>query len=1503
MNDLYAQIQSAANAGATGLNGYAMPTPAQLQSGNYRKGRVKLYGLDIAIETPQGQRRTGKSDGKPWSVVCMAHYGEFSGTRGADNDPVDCYIGPSPESNRVFVVNQNGKDGAFDEHKVMLAFADEDAARAAYMGSYERGWTGLGSMVSATVEQFRWWLKHGNTALPFSKKALPYDGEDDMTDITWDSAGMPANSDLATILYGLRLGDSADGLLLDAVQMSDILEDADSLEILDALVVENAKLQPKMEQLQRIMESAGETVKPVALQVSEPFKQKGTTNVTALFELSDGQTVAIFFHNPDSTPNKILPQDELVSWKWLLNKMDVTILVAPEKGRDLNPREVARRIMRLAEKNSAKFQKANGARAERLAAIEQAKGAVAEKESTLASLDAEIADLTAKVEAKRANQAPDPSAPLGTSATELATGSGGVEPNASGSPAEITQADVLAALEPLGFERGASGGAFKQYGALENGAARHTVSARKIGGAVTGDPVEVLVATAANEVSQSTGRTVSAAPTIEERFATIAEAVAAIEAFEARLSPSGAENPASPGIFELAAAMKATSGTGAWWSDPSIEHVLRKAAELGYVARPSTSQIEWTAAGIAALNMAKASYGEDGKGLPKAPIDQRAAAVKAELAKLGWRVVKGSLPVHLELHGARYEVRPSVDAKAQTVTWKDTGGGPEWNDDLSLSDQAMAVKIDSEYRASIEEARAAAREPDLSSAKLVEGPELSALGMANIVSLGSENLYIEKDGQVYYTKDLEPDNYQLGSFDFFTITPAVLFAPDEITGANDRMLAQRRQSLGAYIQAANAANASVSDPILDEYQDIVSEEGRRRRGEALPEAANADPFPAEQMRDMRETADNFVIGSIISGGTPPTYDQIVARMQELLAAEGAEEATKRLAVTLNRSREEAKKALTFKAKDLYRDQIGSTANIKADAQIIGAVKSGGLDISGQEWASDFYRLFKIDQSKVGSVNADGLTEGAAAALKRFAAGKFEPEGASPEDYAAAAKAFLESNPSAPVPRGVRADWLDIVDVTNVQPTPIEKAIKEAKKPVDRFKVAYTTAGVNDNRYWLNGVHIDTDRGLVVSTDGHRAMVIEGLDLSMVPPKPDNGRQYSVLSAKGEWIEGKFPDWERVMPSRGSVPGMAKFTAKRVSAFARGAVKAGNYVRKTGHIAIPVQIGELLGFVSAEYMRDLAESFLKMGYAAFKMGMQKRDLSFYAESPDGQMRSIVLGLRVQKAEKLFAPLMPDGQEPEQAAPAPAPAATPEPAPADDDANIGRSWLNGYGETVSVESVRDGKYYTLLNGKVGGAPIIPVADLEQTIALDERLYQDKLERERAAVEEQAQEAAAKAEREDTDGFAEQFPQVQRDRIRATLAGNRNTPKGVMSLRDFVRALVADGRVMSEWDSERVLQDPATEGFYNAKDLTKTGLDYAAYLIARRPAAELADDQTQAARELLQSVIDGTADLDEGLTERLEAVHDQFQDNAEIMELFEQAANAFSDAMVAKAKAALA
>ena len=407
VRDIYAEIISAAHSGATGLNGQAAPSVAQLQAGNYRKGRVRVHGLDIAIETPQGQPRLGKSDGKPWSVVMAAHYGDISGTRGADGDPVDVFIGPVPESERVFVVNQTRADGSFDEHKVLLCFPSESMARTAYLASYERGWNRIASLVPCSIEQFKWWLKFGDTSKPLTLQALPYDGgNDDMNEITWDSAAAPACG-MPQLLYRLRGADS-DGLLLDAVSVGDILEDSDGELALDALVVEFAKVERKMAQMQAVMEAAGDAVKPLAVQVTPPFKQRGTTNVAAVFELSDGQTVSIFMHNPDTTPNKIAPQDELISWKWLLNKKDVTLVVAPEKGKDLNVREVGRRIMKLAERNSARFAQANAKRAERMANIDSLKTGIAAKEQQLAALDAEVADLSVKAEARRAIQVPQP---------------------------------------------------------------------------------------------------------------------------------------------------------------------------------------------------------------------------------------------------------------------------------------------------------------------------------------------------------------------------------------------------------------------------------------------------------------------------------------------------------------------------------------------------------------------------------------------------------------------------------------------------------------------------------------------------------------------------------------------------------------------------------------------------------------------------------------------------------------------------------------------------------------------------------------------------------------------------------------------------------------------------------------------------------------------------------------------------------------------------------------
>ena len=230
-----------------------------------------------------------------------------------------------------------------------------------------------------------------------------------MDRIYWDAQANPIGVDLTKALYAMRLEDGSNALLLDSLTVEDIMEDADETVTLDALVTPYSKLERRMGVMQSVMNRAGTEVKVVAMQVTQPFKSKGVTNVAAVYELSDGQTISVFFHNPDTTPNKLAPTDEMISWKWLLNKKDVTIAVAPERGKDLNVNEVARRLMKLASRNSAAFARANKRRAERLNAIQTAKTEVEQLEEQLKSLQGEIEvarvdleDRTAKRDAAKA---------------------------------------------------------------------------------------------------------------------------------------------------------------------------------------------------------------------------------------------------------------------------------------------------------------------------------------------------------------------------------------------------------------------------------------------------------------------------------------------------------------------------------------------------------------------------------------------------------------------------------------------------------------------------------------------------------------------------------------------------------------------------------------------------------------------------------------------------------------------------------------------------------------------------------------------------------------------------------------------------------------------------------------------------------------------------------------------------------------------------------------------
>lgn len=161
-------IDQAAHAAATSIqNDLPEPTQAQIEAGNYKKGHIKVHGLDIAVENPRGSERRGTDpNGKKWAHTMSDHYGYFKRSIGADNENIDTYVGRNPESDQIFIVDQiDQKTGGFDEHKVMMGFNSQEEAIQAYSSNFDKGWK-VGPVRVMNKDEFKSWLKDGDTKKP-----------------------------------------------------------------------------------------------------------------------------------------------------------------------------------------------------------------------------------------------------------------------------------------------------------------------------------------------------------------------------------------------------------------------------------------------------------------------------------------------------------------------------------------------------------------------------------------------------------------------------------------------------------------------------------------------------------------------------------------------------------------------------------------------------------------------------------------------------------------------------------------------------------------------------------------------------------------------------------------------------------------------------------------------------------------------------------------------------------------------------------------------------------------------------------------------------------------------------------------------------------------------------------------------------------------------------------------------------------------------------------------
>lgn len=118
--------------------------------------KAQFQGIPIHVETPKGTVRHWKDqNGETGETRMLFDYGYIKGTRGADGEEYDCYVGPDADAALAFVVHQNKKGTQdYDEDKVMLGFSDIHAAIQGYLAHYDCP-SFLGSISTVPMDEFK----------------------------------------------------------------------------------------------------------------------------------------------------------------------------------------------------------------------------------------------------------------------------------------------------------------------------------------------------------------------------------------------------------------------------------------------------------------------------------------------------------------------------------------------------------------------------------------------------------------------------------------------------------------------------------------------------------------------------------------------------------------------------------------------------------------------------------------------------------------------------------------------------------------------------------------------------------------------------------------------------------------------------------------------------------------------------------------------------------------------------------------------------------------------------------------------------------------------------------------------------------------------------------------------------------------------------------------------------------------------------------------------------
>jgi hypothetical protein len=219
-----------------------------------------------------------------------------------------------------------------------------------------------------------------------------------LTPVVWkgdDSTELASHSDYPSLSRDMCRADGVRALYDTATVdgICQVLFEGAETDQYDAIISQVSRMDGLSNRILVAMNQAADKVKPVKVTKTDPFKKNGVVNIAQIFELDDGQTVTIVYHNPDSTPTKLDPKDTVTSWKFLLNKRDVSAVLQPKSGKDVQIPVLAKRMMMVVEANSARFKRNQERQLKAENTLVELQKIEQEKQAELLQLDQEIEEL------------------------------------------------------------------------------------------------------------------------------------------------------------------------------------------------------------------------------------------------------------------------------------------------------------------------------------------------------------------------------------------------------------------------------------------------------------------------------------------------------------------------------------------------------------------------------------------------------------------------------------------------------------------------------------------------------------------------------------------------------------------------------------------------------------------------------------------------------------------------------------------------------------------------------------------------------------------------------------------------------------------------------------------------------------------------------------------------------------------------------------------------------